>query len=66
MYSNLIKYLKTNCIPILLIILSIYDLRVDLRLLFDFFTLSSLFSMLYHHPLAIAVLLTNPYFLRPH
>ncbi len=55
-----IKYLKYNWIPIFLILLSIYDLRTDIRLLFDFFTFSTLFYTIYEHPLAITVLLTVP------
>ena len=52
-------YFKTNWISIILIILSIYDLRIDFRLLFDFFTLSSLIYTITEHPLAIVVLITN-------
>ena len=52
------NYLKYNWIPIILIILSIYDLRIDLRLLLDSFTFSSLFYTISEHPLAITVLIT--------
>ncbi len=55
-----IRYLRDNWIQILLIILSIYDLRIDLRLLIDFFTFSTLFYTISEHPLAITVLLTIP------
>ena len=58
--GRLIKYLKYNWIPIFLILLSIHDLRTDIRLLFDFFTFSTLFYTIYEHPLAITVLLTVP------
>ena len=57
---NLIKYLKFNWIQITLITLSIYDLRIDIRLLLDFFTFSTLFYTIYGHPLAITVLITIP------
>ena len=60
----IINYLKNNWIPIILIILSIYDLRVDIRLLLDFFTFSTLFYTFSDHPLAITVLLTAPKFIR--
>ncbi len=62
-YSNigrLISYIKYNWIPIILIYLSIYDLRIDLRLLIDYFTFSTLFYTISDHPLAITVLLTIP------
>ena len=52
-------YFKNNLISIILITLSIYDLRTDLRLLFDFFTLSSLIYTITEHPLAIVVLITS-------
>ena len=57
---RVINYIKNNWIPIILIILSIYDLRLDIRLLLDFFTFSSLFYTFFDHPLAITVLLTVP------
>ena len=57
---SLFNYLKLNWIQILLIILSIYDLRIDIRLLFDFFTFSALFYTITEHPLAITVLITIP------
>ena len=62
--SNLLNYIKNNCIQILLIILSIYDLRIDLRILFDFFTFSTLFYTICDHPLAITVLITSPIFFK--
>ena len=61
---KIIKYLKYNWIKIILIILSVYDLRVDFRLLIDYFTFSSLFYTIYEHPLAITVLITIPSLLR--
>ena len=53
-------YLKYNWIPIILITLAVYDLRVDIRLLLDFFTFSSLFYTISEHPLALTVLITIP------
>ena len=58
--AKLINYLKINWIQIILILLSIYDLRVDLRLLFDFFTFSTLLYTIAEHPLAITVLILTP------
>ena len=55
---RVVKYLKYNFIPIILISLSLYDLRIDLRLLLDSFTFSSLFYTISEHPLAITVLIT--------
>ncbi len=56
--GRLIKYVQINWIQIILIILSIYDLRIDLRILFDYFTFASLYYTISEHPLALAVLLT--------
>ena len=58
--QGLINYFKNNWIKIILIILSIYDLRTDIRLLLDFFTFSTFFYTIYEHPLAITVLITIP------
>ena len=57
---RLFKYLKLNWVYILLIVLSLYDLRIDIRLLLDAFTFSTLFYTIHHHPLAITVLITIP------
>ena len=56
-------YVKYNWLQILLIILSIYDLRIDFRILLDAFTFSTLFHTISEHPLAIAVLISSHYFL---
>ena len=58
--DRFINYAKLNWIPILLMLLSFYDLRIDIRLLMDFFTFSSFIYILSDHPLAVAVLLTIP------
>ena len=60
---RLINYLKNNWIQIILIILSIYDLRIDIRLLIDSFTFSTFFYTISEHPLAITVLITMPRFI---
>ena len=57
---RLFKYLKFNWIQITLIIFSLYDLRIEVRLLLDYFTFSALFHTIFEHPLAIIVLLTIP------
>ena len=57
--AKLINYLKLNWILIILILLSIYDLRIELRLLLDFFTFSTLLYTISEHPLAIIVLITT-------
>ena len=56
--DRFVNYLILNWVPILLILLSLYDLRTDLRILFDFFTFSSLIYTLTENPLPITVLLT--------
>ena len=59
--SRLFFYLKHNWLQILLITLSIYDLRIDIRILLDYFTFSSLFFILSEHPLAFTILISSPY-----
>tara|TARA_B100000945_G_scaffold307999_1_gene297066 strand:+ start:1265 stop:1492 length:228 start_codon:yes stop_codon:yes gene_type:complete len=58
--GRLFIYLKYNWLQILLIILSIYDLRIDIKILVDFFTFSTLFYTISEHPLAITILITTP------
>ena len=58
--SRLFSYTKSNLLQIFLIILSIYDLRIDIRILIDFFTFSALFYTIAEHPLAITILITSP------
>ncbi len=59
--SRLITYIKYNWLPVLIITLSIYDLRVDIRILMDFFTFSTLINTISEHPLAITILISSPY-----
>ncbi len=60
--SRLFNYIKYNWLQILLITLSIYDLRIDLRILIDYFTFSTLLYTIFEHPLAITILITSPKF----
>tara|TARA_Y100001968_G_scaffold137381_1_gene125548 strand:+ start:1266 stop:1508 length:243 start_codon:yes stop_codon:yes gene_type:complete len=57
---RLINYFQYNFLKIILIVLSIYDLRIDIRLLLDYFTFSTLLYTIFEHPLAIVVLITIP------
>ena len=63
--GGLFIYFRNNWLQILLIILSIYDLRIDLKILIDFFTFSTLFYTISEHPLAITVLIIIPTFFNP-
>lgn len=47
-------------IPLLLAMLAVLDLRVELQVLADHFTLTSLWFGLRAHPLAVAVLILIP------
>ncbi len=62
--GRLFSYLKQNCVQIILIIFSIYDLRIDFRILLDSFTFSTLFYTIAEHPLSIAVLIFSPSLLK--
>ena len=62
--GKLFIYLKYNWLQILLITLSIYDLRIDLIILVDFFTFSSFIYTISEHPLAITILITSPSFFK--
>ena len=59
--TRLIVFIKYNWLQILLIVLSIYDLRIDLRILLDAFTFSALLYTISEHTLSITVLATSPY-----
>ena len=63
-FNKYFFYFKYNWILVILIILSIYDLRIDIRLLLDFFTFSTLYYTIFDHPLAIAVLISIPTFFK--
>ena len=62
--GRLFIYIRYNWLQILLIVLSIYDLRIDIRILIDFFTFSTLFYTISEHPLAITILITSPSFFK--
>ncbi len=46
--------------PILLFFFAIWDLRLEVRLLADHFTLTSFLFTLRHHSLAVLVLISTP------
>jgi hypothetical protein len=46
--------------PLILLLLALLDLRVDLQLLADHFTITSLLEAIRSHPLATAVLIFTP------
>ncbi|NDF62709.1 MAG: hypothetical protein EB136_07255 [Synechococcaceae bacterium WBB_3_034] len=52
-------------VPLLLGVFALLDLRVEVQLLLEHFTWSSLAQIPLHHPLAVAVLLLLPSLLRP-
>ncbi len=58
--GRLFIYIRYNWLQIILIILSIYDLRIELRIIIDMFTFSTLFYTISEHPLAITILITSP------
>ncbi|MEB3333322.1 MAG: hypothetical protein VKI83_12610 [Synechococcaceae cyanobacterium] len=47
-------------VPVALLLLALADLRVELQLLFDHLTFTSLLGAVVSHPLAIAVLVLQP------
>ncbi|MEN9859605.1 MAG: hypothetical protein RLZZ515_87 [Cyanobacteriota bacterium] len=51
-------------IPLLLALLALLDLRTELQLLVDHFTITSLVEIPRHHPLALAVLLCTPWLMQ--
>ncbi|MBD1193731.1 hypothetical protein [Vulcanococcus sp. Clear-D1] len=53
--------LQLPLIPLLLALLALMDLRTELQLLLDHFTITSLVEIPRHHPLAMAVLLCTPW-----
>ena len=55
---------RTLLVPLLLALLALLDLRVELQLLFDHLTLTSLTEAVRTHLLAVMVLLFTPSLLR--
>ena len=51
------RFVKSYWIHIILVILSLYDLRIEFRILHDSFTFASLSYTIKENPLPIAVLL---------
>ncbi|MFM8278520.1 MAG: hypothetical protein ACKN89_16320 [Cyanobium sp.] len=49
-----------SLVPLLLLLLSLLDLRVEILLLIDHFTFTSLVQGITAHPLAVVVLLLQP------
>lgn len=54
------RRVQPDLVVVLLALLALWDLRVDLQLLIDHFTLTSLRATVLAHPLAVFVLLLLP------
>ena len=54
----------SRLVPLLLAALALLDLRPELLLLADHFTITTLLAIPRHHPLAVAVLFSTPWLLR--
>ena len=54
------KHLKLKWIPLVLMLISLWDFRFEIRLMIDHFTFTGLFFAIYNHPLATAVLILMP------
>lgn len=51
---------RVPLLPVLLLVLALGDLRTEILLLIDHFTLTSVLSAIAAHPLAVVVLLAQP------
>lgn len=51
---------RLHLLPPVLLVLAVLDLRTELLLLFDHFTLTSVLTAILAHPLAVVVLLAQP------
>ena len=60
MIGKLFDYLFDKWVPIIFLSLSFWDLRVDISLLLDHFTFTSLVFAIKHHILAVTVLACLP------
>ena len=59
-FREISKYLKLNWVPLLLILMSLWDIRYEIRLLTENFTFTGLLFAIYNHPLATFVLILTP------
>ena len=62
------KYLnkkhKSKYIPLLLLLFALIDLKTEIRILYDHFTMTSVVYMIRHHFLAIYSILISPILLK--
>ena len=59
-FKEITKYIKSNWLPLLLLSISLWDIRIEIRLLIENFTFMGLLFAVYNHPLAIVVLILTP------
>ncbi len=60
----IINYIRKKWFPLLLISLSIWDLKNEVRLLLETFTYTSMIFAIRHHLLAVIILISSPSMLR--
>ena len=58
------RHKQLPVIPLLLAVLALLDLRTEVQLLLDHFTVASLIEIPRHHHLAIAVLACTPWMIQ--
>mgnify|MGYP001444004500 CR=1 FL=1 len=51
---------KIKLVPIILLLLAVFDLRIEIRLLIDHLTFTSILYSIKEHTLAIAILVFSP------
>ncbi len=60
------RLLRFYLIPLFVVLYSLWDLRFELRLLFDHLTLISLLFALRNHPISFAALTLTPIYILRH
>ncbi len=58
--NKLEQYLYEISLPLALLIIAIWELRIEIRILLDSFTFTALFYCLISHPLAVIALFIAP------
>ncbi len=63
-YKQIDFYYLLEYIPLILLFLAIYDLRIEIKILLDHFTFISLLYAIKNHPLAIFIIVFYPFILK--
>ncbi len=59
-HRNQIARISLKLLPLLMILIAVWDLRTEIQIIFEHFTFTALIFCINHHPFSVLVLMASP------